>query len=318
MSTVNPSARFENVQVIQSYVMPEANNADSNANAETEGSGFFLTPSSDVPLRSSDVTGFLVTSATEEGKLEYSDPDGFLSLGQLSDVVLTAPVSGQLLNFDGVNWVNATPTLDYLDDVTITAPVAGDVLSYDGTDWVNVPAPAVAAGGADTEVQFNSGGLLAGNAGFVFDSATVTLSVINAAVTGTFDCVSVTATGDVNCVNVVSTGDVGCATVTATGAVTGASFTDGTAVLGPLGALAGVIDFTATGNVSLGAAASTVAVGAAATSLVGLYGVAPVAQAAAVVAPTPPGAAYVQAEAQSMETAINAIIAALQGVGITL
>ena len=228
MSTVNPSARFENVQVIQSYVMPESNNADTNANMETEGSGFFITPSPNVPLRPSDITGFLLTAATQEGKLEYSDPDGFLSLGQLSDVVLTAPVSGQLLNFDGVNWVNATPTLEYLDDVTLTAPVAGQVLSYDGAEWVNATAPAAGAGGADTQVQYNNVGVLSGNAGFVFDAATTTLSVINAAVTGTFDCVSVTATG----------------------AVEGATLTDGTVVVGPAGAVSGVATMTLAGSTS--------------------------------------------------------------------
>lgn len=54
------------------------------------------------------------------------------------------------------------------------------------------------------------------------------------------------------------------------------------------------------------------------TGNTGLYGVAPVARAASVVTPTAPGAAYVQAEAQSAVTAINAIKAALTNIGITL
>ena len=50
---------------------------------------------------------------------------------------------------------------------------------------------------------------------------------------------------------------------------------------------------------------------------VGLYGVTPVAKASAIGAPTAPGAAYVQAEAQSAVTAINSIRTALTNLGIT-
>ena len=41
-------------------------------------------------------------------------------------------------------------------------------------------------------------------------------------------------------------------------------------------------------------------------------------QAAAITSPTAPGAAYVQAEAQSMKTAVDAIRVALKSAGITL
>jgi len=48
-----------------------------------------------------------------------------------------------------------------------------------------------------------------------------------------------------------------------------------------------------------------------------VYGESPVAQAVAIAAPTAPSAAYVQAEAQSAVTAINAIRLALSNFGIT-
>lgn len=51
---------------------------------------------------------------------------------------------------------------------------------------------------------------------------------------------------------------------------------------------------------------------------VGLYGVAEVARAAAIAAPTAPSAAYVQAEAASAKTAIDAIRVALTNIGLTL
>lgn len=49
----------------------------------------------------------------------------------------------------------------------------------------------------------------------------------------------------------------------------------------------------------------------------GLNGATPVVQAGAIAAPTAPGAAYSQAEAQSAVAAINAIRTALQNIGIT-
>lgn len=51
---------------------------------------------------------------------------------------------------------------------------------------------------------------------------------------------------------------------------------------------------------------------------VGLYGVTPVTRAAAITSPTAPSAGYVQAEAASMKTAVDAIRVALTNVGITL
>lgn len=60
-----------------------------------------------------------------------------------------------------------------------------------------------------------------------------------------------------------------------------------------------------------------VALGNAITDLIGMYGAAAVAQAAAISAPSAPSAGYVQAEAQSAVDAINDIIAALAGIGIT-
>lgn len=130
MSTCNqPSPRFENIQVITSIVTPEDNNAGTNATTETPASGMFLTPST-VAGRAADVTGFLVVAATEQGKLEFADPDGFLALTDLSDVTITAPTAGQVLSYNGTLWVNAT----------------------------------IAPAGADTQVQFNNAGVFGASA----------------------------------------------------------------------------------------------------------------------------------------------------------
>jgi len=62
----------------------------------------------------------------------------------LTDVVITTPLVGQVLKFDGANWKNDTDatgggggTLDSLTDVVITTPVANQAIKYNGTNWVN-------------------------------------------------------------------------------------------------------------------------------------------------------------------------------------
>jgi len=272
----------------------EQNNADANANAETQGTGMFLSPSPNVPTRPSDITGYFVVAATEEGKLEFNSGDGLLSLGELSDVTLTSPVSGQLLNFNGTFWENATPTLNYLDDVTITAPIVGDSLLFDGSKWANSPIPAAGVAGPVNSIQYNGAGVIAGSANFLFDGVSlVTVLGTVQATTLTDGVLNVTA-GAVSGATTVN-----CVSVTATGSVQGLSVTDGVATL-TAGSISGAVDVTATGNVALGNAAATL----------GLYGVAPVPQAAAV--------SVVPIDLATALTALTEIITALKNVGITL
>lgn len=72
---------------------------------------------------------------------------GATDLNELTDVVINGGTlaSGQVLKYDGTNWVNGTDstgggatTLDSLTDVVIAGtPTTGQVLKYDGTNWVN-------------------------------------------------------------------------------------------------------------------------------------------------------------------------------------
>jgi hypothetical protein len=73
---------------------------------------------------------------------------GAVQLSELTDVAITGtPTTGQVLKYDGTNWVNGTDdtgggggavNLDELGDVVITGtPTSGQVLKYDGTNWVN-------------------------------------------------------------------------------------------------------------------------------------------------------------------------------------
>lgn len=69
-------------------------------------------------------------------------------------------------------------------------------------------------------------------------------------------------------------------------------------------------------NIQLGNTTGT-KIGTASTQKLGLWGAVPVVQAGAITTPTDPSATYVQAEAQAMKTAVDAIRVAIKNAGIT-
>lgn len=75
---------------------------------------------------------------------------GASALDDLTDVVIDTPTAGQVLKYDGDNWINDTDAgggggatiLDELDDVAIVDVTEGDILKYDSGFWVNQPVAA--------------------------------------------------------------------------------------------------------------------------------------------------------------------------------
>jgi hypothetical protein len=65
------------------------------------------------------------------------------SIDGLSDVVITTPVAGAVLTWDGTNWIDALPSvsgsIDGLSDVITPTPNVGDALIWNGSAWVNQP-----------------------------------------------------------------------------------------------------------------------------------------------------------------------------------
>jgi hypothetical protein len=76
-----------------------------------------------------------------------SNTTGYLDIGQLNDVTIVSPTTGQALTYDGSGWVNATPasTLDSLTDVDPSAAVDGQALIYDGANSEWIPGQAATA-----------------------------------------------------------------------------------------------------------------------------------------------------------------------------
>lgn len=110
----------------------EHNNNSIYKNKDTEGSGFFLLPSEGVPDRPSDITGYLVTSSTSEGKLSYinSEDLGFTKGPE-------SAINDSIVRFDGTTGklVKSSPVI--MDDLGAISNVSslniGDTTIIDGT-----------------------------------------------------------------------------------------------------------------------------------------------------------------------------------------
>jgi len=57
-------------------------------------------------------------------------------LDELDDTIVTAATSGQVLQFNGSNWVNSNITLNEISNVNVTGATTGQFLKFDGTNWI--------------------------------------------------------------------------------------------------------------------------------------------------------------------------------------
>jgi hypothetical protein len=77
-------------------------------------------------------------------------------INQIGGVSINAPAQGQVLKFDGLNWINGEDTtaestvnqLNDLTDVSLIAVAAGQVLKWSGAAWVNADDEQGVGGGA--------------------------------------------------------------------------------------------------------------------------------------------------------------------------
>jgi hypothetical protein len=106
-------------------------------------------------LGTTDITQVMVTQHQAALSIAYSQLTGAPpNLDDLSDVNASSPASGDVLTFDGAEWVPEAPSgggggaqfLDDLEDVEALYPSAGDVLTWDGYSWVNESIPDTGTG----------------------------------------------------------------------------------------------------------------------------------------------------------------------------
>jgi len=117
----------------------------------------YLTAESDPVFSAMDTEAELESQLSDVTDV-YTNNDGSLDdddlsdnvISDLSNVAISSPSSGQVLKYNGTNWVNSaddtgTDTLDDLSDnnltdlsdVAISTPSAGQYVRYDGSNWVN-------------------------------------------------------------------------------------------------------------------------------------------------------------------------------------
>lgn len=126
---------------------------------------------------------------------------GATTLNGLTDVVISGAQTGQVLKYNGTQWINAadsteagTVNIHDLGDVDISAPAAGQVLTYNGTQWQNTTTSSSNAFG--TVAVFGQSSVVADSAG-----DTLTLSAgagISLTTNATNDTIVITATSSAN------------------------------------------------------------------------------------------------------------------------
>lgn len=116
-----------------------------------------------------------------------------IPVGDLSDVVITSPATGEVLRYNGSNWVDDRLLLDDLSDVTVSSATTAQVIRYNGTAWVNSGLSIDDL--SDAAISSLSTGQLLRYNGTVWVNVSV-LDLI-AATTGT-DQFTVQVTGDTN------------------------------------------------------------------------------------------------------------------------
>ena len=151
------------------------------------GAGYTANPVSDHGLLSGladdDHTQYLTTGRHDVH--DHSTALGTASLGDLGDVTVTGPANGEILRYNGTQWVNdsftpvANANLADLADVNVTGPsgpVDGEYLRWNGTAWVNddIDLGADTVGNYVASVSAGTGVSITGPTG---EGATPTISI---------------------------------------------------------------------------------------------------------------------------------------------
>jgi len=71
---MSKSNNFESLRVV-SITLDESNNSSTYADIDTPAQGLFIKPSPGVPDRDADITGYILSSTDNDGKVEWVAPD---------------------------------------------------------------------------------------------------------------------------------------------------------------------------------------------------------------------------------------------------
>lgn len=88
-----------------------------------------------VSLADGTTTGDVLTWNSVNKSWSGETPNELLE--GLADVTITNAASGEVLKYDGAEWINGEITINSLSDVIVTTPTTGQILSFNGTNWEN-------------------------------------------------------------------------------------------------------------------------------------------------------------------------------------
>lgn len=118
-------------------------------NGSTAWNSLSYAPISGTVADIDDITNVVITSAADGQILKYNGTNWvnvtfneLIALAGLSDVTITSVASGNILKYNGSAWVNSSTSelipLNDLSDVTITSAATSDLIKWNGTAFVNV------------------------------------------------------------------------------------------------------------------------------------------------------------------------------------
>lgn len=134
----------------------DINGTTTDVYSPTSGGATSLSGLSDVSISTPITNDALIYDGAEWANTALSDvafsgdyndllnkPTIPTTLGALNDVTISGQTSGEVLQYNGSQWVNSTISvpsdLDDLSDVSVTAPTNGEVLKYNNGTWENSP-----------------------------------------------------------------------------------------------------------------------------------------------------------------------------------
>lgn len=137
-------------------------------------------PANDNSLRNQILNGLVISDSTDAQPGSPADGDIYIITGAATGTQWATFDEFDLAIFTGGTWYAFAP----VDGVTVN--LAGSLVAWDGAAYVTVGGGGGGGspGGSDTQVQFNDGGAFGGDAGFVYNKTTDTLTLVNATFTG--------------------------------------------------------------------------------------------------------------------------------------
>lgn len=205
------------------FVWNKTNDVLTVGGSQLSGSGFFLAGSSDVgalgmagSAGAANRTAINITGTASTGVITNvavrTNNANRIVINNNGNVTIAAPSSGAALAITGDLTVsgNASPNMLVLGNNTgatcsggtnagAVRYNAGTFQQCNGASWATLGSGSAAAGGSNTQVQFNNSNALAGSANFTWNNGTNTLAASNLTVATAF-----TASGTSNFVGLIS------------------------------------------------------------------------------------------------------------------